>query len=61
MRKGLNKNVFVFQERKIRYDAMRWASIKTEISSKAEEKETKPTARKVCMGVKLADLIKKRP
>ena len=39
--KGLNKNGFVFKNGK--RDTLQWGSIKVEISSKVEEKETAPT------------------
>ena len=43
-------------------DTMQWESIKTEVSSKEEEKKTlNQQARKMCMGEKVANLIKKRP
>ena len=41
MRKGLNNNGFWLREQK--WDTMQGISIKIEISSRAEEKETAPT------------------
>ena len=42
-------------------DTMQWESIKTEVSSKEEEKKRlNQQARKVCMGEKVANLIKKK-
>ena len=39
---------------------MQGVSIETEISSKVEEKELHQQARKVCMGEKVANLIKEK-